>query len=591
MKTFLQIFFFFLFVIQICFAQWYQQASGITNDLWDVSFTDANYGWAVGYQQILRTTNGGTTWTHQLVYSTYYGVYFTDSNIGTVVGSEGKIIRTTNSGTNWATQTSNTSNDLYGVFFSTANIGTVVGANGTILRTTNGGTTWNSQTSGMSNDLEDVSFVNENIGWVVGLNGKILRTTNGGTTWNSQTSGTTYDLYGVVFINQNLGTAVGGTGVSLHFGIRLYTTNGGTTWNSESTGNDWLTDISFADANNGVIVGEDGYIIGTTNGGTSWNIQSSGTSNDLHGVSLTDANNGTAVGAAGTIVGKGYINVASPNGGEQWVSGNQYSITWQDNVSVNVKIELYKGGVFNSTIISSTTSNGTYTWQIPINQVTGSDYKVRISCVNSSGLYDESNSNFVISQPNILVTSPNGGEIWPIGTTQNITWTSQNIAFVKLEITRTNGATWTMIDSSYESTGSYNWLVTGNTSNQCKIKISDKNNLSIWDTSAALFSITDPSGIQEDLISDIPSEFNLYQNYPNPFNPSTIFRYSIPTQSKVVIKVYDVLGNEIALLMDEEKPAGTYDLTWYAVNLPSGVYFYQLKAKDFITSRRMLLLK
>ncbi|MCW8812739.1 MAG: T9SS type A sorting domain-containing protein [Chlorobium sp.] len=105
------------------------------------------------------------------------------------------------------------------------------------------------------------------------------------------------------------------------------------------------------------------------------------------------------------------------------------------------------------------------------------------------------------------------------------------------------------------------------------------------------------TGVEEEELQ--PLTFNLEQNYPNPFNPSTTFRYSIPTQSKVVIKVYDILGNEIAILMDEEKQVGTYELTWNAANLPSGVYFYQLRAVDpstgsgqgFVKTKKMLLLK
>ena len=89
----------------------------------------------------------------------------------------------------------------------------------------------------------------------------------------------------------------------------------------------------------------------------------------------------------------------------------------------------------------------------------------------------------------------------------------------------------------------------------------------------------------------LPTEFALEQNFPNPFNPGTTFRYSIPTQSKVVIKVYDILGNEIALLMDEEKSVGTYELTWNAASLPSGVYFYQLKAGEYVITKKMILLK
>jgi hypothetical protein len=83
----------------------------------------------------------------------------------------------------------------------------------------------------------------------------------------------------------------------------------------------------------------------------------------------------------------------------------------------------------------------------------------------------------------------------------------------------------------------------------------------------------------------------LSQNYPNPFNPSTKIKYSVPNSSQVVIKIFDILGNEIETLVNEEKPAGTYEVTWYAEQLPSGVYFYQLRAGSFVQTKKMLLLK
>jgi hypothetical protein len=92
-------------------------------------------------------------------------------------------------------------------------------------------------------------------------------------------------------------------------------------------------------------------------------------------------------------------------------------------------------------------------------------------------------------------------------------------------------------------------------------------------------------------VEQLPNKFALEQNYPNPFNPSTTFRYSIPNQSKVIIKVYDILGKEIETLVNEEKPAGTYDLKWNAANPPSGVYFYQIRAGLFIETKKMILLK
>jgi len=85
--------------------------------------------------------------------------------------------------------------------------------------------------------------------------------------------------------------------------------------------------------------------------------------------------------------------------------------------------------------------------------------------------------------------------------------------------------------------------------------------------------------------------FSLHQNYPNPFNPSTEIKYSVTHTSQVVVKVFDVLGRDIETLVNEEKPTGTYEVTWYAEGLPSGVYFYQLKAGEFISTKKMILLK
>jgi hypothetical protein len=88
-----------------------------------------------------------------------------------------------------------------------------------------------------------------------------------------------------------------------------------------------------------------------------------------------------------------------------------------------------------------------------------------------------------------------------------------------------------------------------------------------------------------------PFEFSLEQNYPNPFNPSTKIRYSIPQSSNVIVKVFDFLGNEIKTLVNEQKNTGTYEITWYADNLPSGIYFYKLIAGSFVETKKMLLLK
>jgi hypothetical protein len=90
---------------------------------------------------------------------------------------------------------------------------------------------------------------------------------------------------------------------------------------------------------------------------------------------------------------------------------------------------------------------------------------------------------------------------------------------------------------------------------------------------------------------NIINDFELYQNYPNPFNPGTKIKYSVPGEGFVSLKVYDVLGNEIATLINEEKPAGNYEVEFDANGLPSGIYFYQLKSNKYIETKKMNLLK
>jgi len=89
----------------------------------------------------------------------------------------------------------------------------------------------------------------------------------------------------------------------------------------------------------------------------------------------------------------------------------------------------------------------------------------------------------------------------------------------------------------------------------------------------------------------IPSEFALYQNYPNPFNPSTTIQYQIPQSGNVTLKVYDLLGEEIRTLVNEEKVAGNYEINFEASALKSGVYFYTLQAYNFRDTKKMILIK
>jgi hypothetical protein len=94
----------------------------------------------------------------------------------------------------------------------------------------------------------------------------------------------------------------------------------------------------------------------------------------------------------------------------------------------------------------------------------------------------------------------------------------------------------------------------------------------------------------EDEIS-IPNKYLLTQNYPNPFNPSTKITYSIPTRSNASLKVFDVLGSEVAELVNGEIEPGSYDIEFNAAQLSSGVYFYQLKTENYIETKKMILIR
>ncbi|MCP5062900.1 MAG: T9SS type A sorting domain-containing protein [Ignavibacteriae bacterium] len=104
-------------------------------------------------------------------------------------------------------------------------------------------------------------------------------------------------------------------------------------------------------------------------------------------------------------------------------------------------------------------------------------------------------------------------------------------------------------------------------------------------------------GVKKD-VKSLPTEFSLSQNYPNPFNPTTTIRYSIPVVGEkysfitnVKLKVYDILGKEVATLINKQQKSGNHEVIFDATNLSSGVYYYQLKSGKFIETKKMIILK
>jgi len=194
-----------------------------------------------------------------------------------------------------------------------------------------------------------------------------------------------------------------------------------------------------------------------------------------------------------------------------------------------------------------------------------------------------------------------------------------NWDFGQVDVSTNNGATWNPLEGEYTEPGVGSFQPTGEPvfdgiiSNWVEENISLANYLS--SEFKVRFQLESDGGVREDgwyvddigiLIYTIPvsvqddaetvKQFELKQNYPNPFNPSTKIKYSIPSNiqretSNVSLKVYDVLGNVVATLVNEQQPAGAYEVEFNAGNLSSGIYFYRLVSGSFIQTKKLILLK
>ena len=204
----------------------------------------------------------------------------------------------------------------------------------------------------------------------------------------------------------------------------------------------------------------------------------------------------------------------------------------------------------------------------------------------------DSYNGWAVGYPNIILNNTDGGLSWNQQTNGTIIGVPRSVHFKNTQHGWIAGEGGTI---SYTTNGGELWI------EQCRFKgeylhsLHFVNGQTGWAVGSygIILKTTDGgvSFVEEKEIDEIPATYLLSQNYPNPFNPSTKIRYSVPQPSNVVIKVFDILGNEIETLVNEQKATGTYELTWYAKHLPSGVYFYQLQAGDYINTKKMVLLK
>ncbi|MBZ5671253.1 MAG: T9SS type A sorting domain-containing protein [Acidobacteriia bacterium] len=394
------------------------------------------------------------------------------------------------------------------------------------------GAGWLTQPSPTLSNLHGISHSDARTWIAVGDGGTIVRSIDGGTVWSKITGPIADNLRGVSFRGP-IGVAVGFSGQVLR------STDAGSSWTQETrptTKNLYAVCVgdSFA-----VITGEEGTILISTDAGLTWSQRTAGTASVLFGVSISGR---TAVGVGG----QGAI-VNSDNGGQGW--GLQVMGAGQ---------QLF----FYATSFASATTG----WAVGAYQVTGS----------------------------ILLKTTQSGFVW---TLQSAPTTSAlyGVSFTSIDSGTAVGSDGTIVGTT---DGGAVWtLQQSNTSRSLNAVsfVDPLDGIAVGDSGTILLTTNGLTALAQEFKPGLPDQFRLEQNYPNPFNPTTVIRYQVPAVSSqwpiVSLKVYDLLGREVSVLVNEQKAPGSYTAHFDASGFASGAYLYRLTAGTFAETRRMVLVR
>lgn len=394
---------------------------------------------------------------------------------------------------------------------------------------------WSNQTSGTTSLLYSVKTVSNLVGWAAGAAGTVRRTTDGGATWtngNPNPGVINGDVYNIEALDAN--TAWCTTSPSATFIYK--TTNGGANWTQVYTvAGGFINAIKMYSPTNGIATGDVlagvWLILGTTDGGSTWSVLSSPTATG------DGRNNCLQVLSPNVWFGTGQGTIwKSTNLGVNWTSYTTTSLTGQV-LGVhynNANIGLGSG----ATMVKSTDGGLTY------------------AALTASGT------------GNISGIQGNGNDFW---------YTRGTGIFRSTD----NGATWTQVHTHTAAQNDISLVLDGT---GCMTGWSCGASGTIAKMTGVPVAINDPS-------LNIPNTYSLAQNYPNPFNPSTSISFALPVTGNVELKVYDLLGKEVATLVNGSLTAGTHSVPFDASSLSSGVYIYKITAGEFTDSKKMVLIK
>ena len=429
----------------------------------------------------------------------------------------------------------------------------------------NAQTGWSLQTNplGVSDTTEigKVQFVSPTEGWIsIGTGGGLLHTTDEGENWTIVTPFPEDTVWcssdpsvSMSWINQTHGWKINsiGTVYGTSYGVVIHkTTDGGNTWQKKvlsTTPGDFGFQIQFVDTNTGWLLyfnftTQVATFLKTTDGGNNWNPFMGG------GIFFfVDANNGWSYSGSG-------LNGTEPpfkifrttNGGTDWTE--QFS----DNVAGRYNA-IFFSDVNNGWLVGDSgkvvkTTNGGVAWDYVANSGVNPNER------SKSVFFLDANTGWISTKDG------NGDAVIQHTTNGGVSWATQNTPLYNLY--------GNSIYSIFFVDAQNGWL-TASGMQICRFT-----------------GITD---VEDDII--FVNEFTLFQNYPNPFNPGTVIRYQLPVASQISIKVFNVLGNEIATLVNDYKPAGNYTVDFNSANLSSGVYFYSLTAGSFTETKKFILMK
>lgn len=450
-------------------------------------------------------------------------------------------------GTSRSVEAASTSSSGYGTDFSACWTGNYTGTSGsqanfgTIRLNSSSqvfcGYGWVAQTSGTTSAFNTVKAVNDMIGWAGGAGATIRKTTNGGVTWTDGNPNPGV-INGTVYAIEAFGADTAWCTTSPAATFIYRTTNGGANWVQvhTQTGGFWNV-IKFQNRTTGFIqgdpVGGRWSLWRTTDAGATW---------DSSGMYLPQ--NATEA---------GWNNSAILMGSTIWFGTN------------NTRV--YRSTDFGSTWNFTATTGS-------LNGYSMGFTSASLGLVGGTAVVKTTDGGTTYSAP---ITVPGSGNILGLDGTGDIFWAGRGTA---IYMSTDAGNTWV---SHFTPTGTVNAMDV----------VEDGDCATGWAVGAT-GTISRLSGVMVGLgnnNTEVPETFRLEQNYPNPFNPATTISFSMPTSDNVELKVYDMLGREVASLINGFRVAGSFRVDFNASHLSSGVYIYRLKAGDFVESKRMMLVK